>query len=94
MKKVIKKKSTKVVAAKKHVAPVVKSKRSGYTHSEVLSNNALMGLAVFFALVGLFVVMMYQKQAMEFDRYQVAHRNDSLQYLARPSTPAPKMMKK
>lgn len=94
MKKVIKKKSTKVVATKKHTAPAAKTHRAGYTHSEVLSNNALMGLAVFFALVGLFVVMMYQKQAMEFERYQVAHSQESLQYLARPATPMPKAMKK
>ncbi len=94
MKKVAKKKSSKVVASKKSVAPVAQTHRAGYTHSKVFSNNALMGLAVFFALVGLFVVMMYQKQAMEFDRYQTAHNQESLQYLAKPSTPAPKMMKK
>lgn len=94
MKKVIKKKSTKVVAAKKQSSPAHHAHRPGYTHSKSLSNNALMGLAIFFALVGLFVVMMYQKQAADFERYQMAHNQESLQYLARPATPTPKMMKK
>jgi formate hydrogenlyase subunit 4 len=94
MKKVMKKKTTKTVAAKKVTAPKKTSHTHPYSHTQHLSNNMLMMLAVFFAAVALYVVLMYQKQQSDFDMYQTAHNQESLQYLARPATPAPKMMKK
>lgn len=94
MKKVIKKKTTKTVAAKKTVAPKKTSHTHPYSHTQHLSNNMLMMLAVFFTAVALYVVLMYQKQQADFEIYQAAHNQESLNYLARPATPAPKMIKK
>lgn len=52
-----------------------------YSHSAVLSNNVLMGLAIFFALVGLFVTIQYQKQNEEFERFLRSRVQEQYRYV-------------
>lgn len=86
------KKATKVQSkVVRHSAPAAKT---GYRHSAVLSDNTLMFLALFFALVGLLGVMVIKRQNDEFDvLMQRQQETSELQYrpIATPSpTPAVK----
>lgn len=87
----------KVSVKTKVVARPVSVARKGYSHSSVLSDQVLMLLAIFFALVGLFAILMYRQQNEEMEAWsRQREARDAMMYAPSPrveETSAPKMNK-
>ena len=64
-----KKKTTKRVVHTKAVVHHVPVQKKGHRHSTIFSDNALMLLALFFALVGLLMVLVVKRQNDDFSDY-------------------------
>src|SRR5689334_1064842 len=90
-----KKKSVKKAVHTKNASHIVSSHKVGHRHSSVFSDNVLMLLALFFALVGLLMVMVMKRQNDDFDAYvQKQQMAAEQQYLpVMKTTPTP-MIKK
>ncbi|MEP7166848.1 MAG: hypothetical protein ABI758_02615 [Candidatus Woesebacteria bacterium] len=59
-------------------------RKVGYRHSVIFSDNVLMILAFFFALVGLVMIMVMKRQNDEFDAYVRKQQTQTQQQYVTP----------